>query len=140
MAKEKISKSAEETMAIAENFAQSLKPATILALEGDLGSGKTTFIKGLAKGLGLADLDEVKSPTFALMHIYETVPPIYHFDLYRLESEKEIESIGFDEFLNQPATIICIEWAGRAEKFLPPSALRVKFEMIGPTDRRIIFS
>ena len=74
--------SIEETFQIAGDLAKQLKKGDVLRFEGDLGAGKTTFIKGLAQGLGLVNEDEVKSPTFVIMHIYQTPIPIYHFDLY----------------------------------------------------------
>ncbi len=134
---EKITQSEQETLETARVFAKSLKPGTVIALFGNLGSGKTTFIKGVALGLGLKNPDEVKSPTFALMHVYETKIPLYHFDLYRLESEKEIANIGFEEFINDPKAITCVEWAERAKGLLPKTHIRIELEVAGPTQRRI---
>ncbi len=133
-----VSPSKNKTIAYAKKFSAKLKPGDIIALTGNLGGGKTTFIKGLALGLGLDDPDEVKSPTFALMHVYRTKPPIYHFDLYRLESPKEIENIGLDEFLQDASAICCVEWADRAAEFFPPSTYRVHFEVVGTNERRIV--
>ena len=132
-----ITHSAEETIACAKKFGAALKPGTVIALEGNLGSGKTTFIKGLALGLGLKDPDEVKSPTFALMHIYPSNIPLYHFDLYRLENEKDAENIGLSEFLNDPKAISCVEWAERAAKLMPANTRRIRFRVEGETTRSI---
>ena len=132
-----ISKSKRETIEFARKFAAALKPGSVIALDGDLGSGKTTFIKGLALGLGLKEEDEVKSPTFAIMHLYEADVPLYHFDLYRLESDKEIAAIGFEEILENKNIVICIEWAERAKTFLPPATHRVQFQVTGDEERRI---
>ena len=133
------SRSLEETLSFAKNYSAKLKPGAVLALTGDLGSGKTTFIKGLAAGLGLKDADEVKSPTFALMHVYQARFPIYHFDLYRLDSAKEVEEIGFEEFINDPKAISCVEWAEKAGLLLPPQTQWLRFEVTGETCRRIQF-
>lgn len=131
------SRSREETISFARKFARSLKLGDVIALEGDLGSGKTTFIKGIALGLGLSDADEVKSPTFVLMHRYLTKPPLYHFDLYRLDSAREVEAIGLEEFLNDPKAISCVEWADKAPSFFPRSTYRIRIEITGESSRRI---
>lgn len=125
------------TVRLGKTFAKKLKPGTVIALSGGLGSGKTTFIKGIAVGLGLKDPDEVKSPTFALMHIYATKIPLYHFDLYRLEGLKEIQNIGFEEFAADPKAITCIEWAAKARSLLPSNVIQVVLETTGPNTRRI---
>ena len=132
-----ISQSPEETITFAREFAKTLKPGSAVAFSGDLGSGKTTFIKGIALGLGLKNPDEVKSPTFALMHIYPTKIPLYHFDLYRLESLKEIETIGFEEFITDPKVISCIEWAEKAAKLLPDETFYIQIELSGENSRKI---
>lgn len=135
-----LSHSEKETMKIAARFAKQLKPGSVVALEGTLGSGKTTFIKGMAAGLGLKDSGEVKSPTFVLMHIYPACIPLYHFDLYRLEGKKEIEGIGLDEFIHDPKAITCVEWAEKAGELLPDSAHHILFQVTGKRTRRIQFS
>ena len=137
--KELITHSEKETIGIAKKFAKTLKPGAVVALEGDLGSGKTTFIKGVALGLGLKDADDVKSPTFAILHVYPTTPKLYHFDLYRFETAKEAEAIGFEEFTNDPGVISCIEWPERAAALIPPSAIRLRLEVAGEHSRKIFF-
>lgn len=129
----------KQTIAKAKQYAKTLQPGTVLALTGDLGSGKTTFIKGIAMGLGLKDQDEVKSPTFTLMHIYPTRIPLYHFDLYRLDRESDLHTIGFEDFVNDPSVIVCIEWAEKARKLLPRNTRRIQLEITGPRSRRIRF-
>ncbi|HLD50065.1 MAG TPA: tRNA (adenosine(37)-N6)-threonylcarbamoyltransferase complex ATPase subunit type 1 TsaE [bacterium] len=136
--KEFISRSEKETIAFAKKFAKKLKPGAVVTLEGDLGSGKTTFIKGIALGLGLKDQDEVKSPTFAIMHVYPTKPKLYHFDLYRFESPKDAEAIGFEEFTNDPEAVSCVEWPERAAGFIPGSAIRLRFEVTGENARKVL--
>ena len=129
--------SPEETISIAKAAAKKIKPGTVIALSGNLGSGKTTFIKGLALGLGLEDQNGVTSPTFALMHIYPSKPPVYHFDLYRLESIKEIQDIGFEEFISDPAVITCVEWAEKAGELMPKNALKIQFTILDENSRKI---
>lgn len=101
-----------------------------------MGSGKTTFVKGIALGLGLKKADEVKSPTFVLMHVYPTKIPLYHFDLYRLEGDKDYRAIGLEEFINHPAAISCIEWADKAPQIFE-SAYHVRMAVCGQSSRRI---
>src|SRR4051812_25596177 len=107
----KITKSPEQTIQMASDFSKNLKSGDILLLQGDLGAGKTTFVKGLAKGLK-AKVNEVVSPTFVLMNIYEGKLPIYHFDLYRLEKPEELASLSMDEYLDGDG-IAVIEWPKR---------------------------
>jgi len=131
------SNSAEETIEFAISFASGVKPGTVLCFEGQLGSGKTTFIKGLAVGLGLKDVQQVKSPTFVLMHIYKTTVPLYHFDCYRLDSLEELENIGFEDFVNDPKSIACVEWAEKAGELIPAHARHIRFEILDSSKRRI---
>lgn len=135
--KELVSRSEQETLNAAKELAKVLKPGSVIALHGNLGAGKTTFIKGIALGLGLKNRDEVKSPTFAIMHTYPTKPILYHFDLYRLETEKEIANIGFEEFVSDSSAITCVEWPERGQSLLPQSVVSVRLEVAGPTERKI---
>ena len=93
----KFTNSEEETILFAENFARNLKSGDVVLLSGELGSGKTTFIKGIARAIGI-DQDEIKSPSFVIMNLYEGRIPLYHFDLYRLENNEDINDLGFEEF------------------------------------------
>ena len=135
-----ITGSAQETIEFAKVFAKDLKPGTVLCLEGQLGSGKTTFIKGLAKGLGLKHPEQVKSPTFVLMHVYKAKIPLYHFDCYRLDSTEELENIGFEDFVNDPAAIACVEWAEKAKALIPSHACHIHFEILDASKRSITIS
>lgn len=114
-----ITASAKQTMAFARKFAARLEAGDIIALQGCLGSGKTTFVKGLALGLGVDDAKKVKSPTFVVMHIYPARLPLYHFDLYRMESMQDLFAIGFEDFAGDPGAVSCVEWAEKTEKTLP---------------------
>lgn len=119
-------KSPEETVAFGRHLAKSLKSGDIVCLFGDLGSGKTTLIKGIAAGLKV-DLKDVSSPTFVLMNIYEGRLPVYHFDLYRLEDIEGIAAIGYDEFFYGDGVSV-IEWADRLGDFMPDEYLRIDIE------------
>jgi len=129
--------SAQETIEFAKKLAADLKPGMVLCLEGQLGSGKTTFIKGLAEGLGLKHPEQVKSPTFVLMHIYKAKTPLYHFDCYRLDSSEELENIGFQDFISDPHAISCVEWAEKAKGLIPLHACHICFEIFDTLKRRI---
>ncbi|MFH0985235.1 MAG: tRNA (adenosine(37)-N6)-threonylcarbamoyltransferase complex ATPase subunit type 1 TsaE [Candidatus Omnitrophota bacterium] len=129
--------SAQETMDLGKSVASEVKPGTVLCFEGQLGSGKTTFIKGLAEGLGLERSAQVKSPTFVLMHIYKVKTPLYHFDCYRLNSLEELENIGFEDFVNDPRAISCVEWAEKAGDLIPAKARHIRFEILDASRRRI---
>lgn len=108
-----------------------------MALTGEIGSGKTVFIKGLARGLGVEDSNQVKSPTFVLLHLYKGRLPIHHFDLYRLENEADLEAIGFDDFLADRMAVSLVEWADRAPRRIPRNSFRVEIKITGHTSRTI---
>jgi tRNA threonylcarbamoyladenosine biosynthesis protein TsaE len=101
---------------------------------GTLGAGKTTFIQGFAKGLGVGVDDYVRSPTFALVHVYHGRVSLYHFDLYRLSSCDEVQDIGFEEYLDADGVVI-IEWPDKFPEILPPIRLEISIR-IGDSDRR----
>ena len=106
---EYISRSTEETEKIAFEFAKNLTGGEVITLDGDLGAGKTAFTRGLAKGLGI--IDSVTSPTFTIVNEYRNGKiPLFHFDVYRLESSDEMYDIGWDDYISQGAVIV-IEWA-----------------------------
>lgn len=119
-------KTAEETLLFGEKLARLLVPNTIIALSGDLGAGKTTFVQGLAKGLHIED--PIVSPTFVYLNIYEGTLPLFHFDLYRLKSASDFEELGFSEYFHQEG-VCAIEWPERIE--IPPSALHLHFTYDG---------
>lgn len=112
--------SAEETLSFAAALAPHLKPNTVLALSGDLGAGKTTFVQGLAQGLGIDQ--PIVSPTFVYLNLYSAVVPLFHFDLYRLKQASDFFSLGFEEYFEKEG-ICAIEWPERISSFLPPSTL-----------------
>lgn len=115
--------SAQETFALGEAFSSYLKPNAILALSGDLGAGKTTFVQGLAVGLGIEDT--VVSPTFIYLNIYDSPSiPLFHFDLYRLKSHEDFMKLGFAEYFDEGG-ICAIEWPERIN--LPSQAIHLEF-------------
>ena len=129
-----VTNSAAETEKFARELAASLKPDDVLAFYGGLGIGKTTFVRGLALGLG--SLDEVSSPTFSLVHEYRSTPKLYHFDMYRVTSFDDLYSTGFFDYLETGA-ILAIEWSENIEDALPDRTIRVTFERLEEEKRRI---
>ena len=115
--------SAEETFKLGEMTGGKLKPGTVVCLDGDLGVGKTVFVKGVAKGLGIKE--PVVSPTFTILQEYrEGRIPLYHFDVYRIEDPEEMYEIGFDDYLYGDGVCL-IEWAKRVTELLPEDVLRI---------------
>jgi len=117
------------------------KGALIIGLKGDLGGGKTTFLQGFSKGLGIKQ--KITSPTFVIMRRYKIqntrykIQNFYHIDCYRIEKPKEILNLGFKEIISNPQNIVVIEWADRIRKILPKKAIIIKFEFVGKTTRKI---
>ena len=131
-----LSESAEATTNFAAKFATVLKPGAIVALVGNLGAGKTTFTKGIAKGLGVKDYRHVNSPTFVLIKEYKGRVPLYHFDLYRLDNIKDIEDLDSDGyFFGKGITVI--EWADKCKALLPKDCIKVKFKIKSENEREI---
>ena len=131
-----ITNSPQETQAIAANVAATLKPGTCIALDGQLGAGKTQFVRGLVVGLG-GNSRDVSSPTFVLLNIYQTPKmPVYHLDAYRVAGADDLQAIGFSELLEQQGVVV-IEWAGRVESLLPKDCIRINIEVEGESQRSI---
>lgn len=134
--------SPEETLSLGEFVAKAL-PSGVLALHGELGSGKTVFVKGLARGLGVGD--DIPSPTFVIEQVYEAPSPehdegrvrLRHIDAYRLHSAEELASSGATT--DGEGELIAVEWAGRVLAALPPERIDVGFEHTGERSRRITF-
>lgn len=112
--------SSEETLAFGQKMASELPRNSIIALSGDLGAGKTTFVQGLALGLGITE--PIQSPTFVLLNIYEG---LYHFDLYRLKTSSDFTSLGFDEYFHKGG-ICAIEWPDRIANLLPAETIYIE--------------
>ncbi len=143
-----VTKNEQETKEFAEKMASDFlntenkrKGAAVLALEGVLGAGKTTFAQGFANGLKINE--GVKSPTFLIMKEYDidfktsNFKKFYHIDCYRLEGEGDLDSIGFSEILKNPENLVLIEWAGNIKKALPKDCKKIKFYYISENKRKI---
>ncbi len=126
--------SEEETEALGERLGKCLPSGSVVALYGDLGAGKTALVRGMARGLELGEA--VSSPTFTIVNEYPGHPALFHFDLYRLKNAEELYAIGWEDYLDRDG--ICVtEWSENAEEALPEDAVRVFFERLGETERRI---
>jgi tRNA threonylcarbamoyladenosine biosynthesis protein TsaE len=131
-----ISSSEEETHRTAFNIAKSLPMPAHVLLYGDLGAGKTLFAKGLAEGFGVADVNEVSSPTFTLINEYSGRVKIYHIDLYRIETGK-LEGLGLEEIFDEPNAAVIVEWAERLGTFDTAGAIKVFLSYVDEHSRRI---
>ena len=140
MKKENITSDSIQTKKLGEKFAKEIlekkpkKTAFVVGLEGELGGGKTTFLQGFAKGLGIKE--KILSPTFVIMKKFND---FYHIDCYRIEKPKELLDLGFKKITSNPKNIIVIEWADRIRKIMPKHTLWIKFDFINEKRRRITF-
>jgi len=131
-----VSHSVTETETFAAAFAQTLKGGECIALHGDLGAGKTQFVRGLVKGLR-GDGRAVSSPTFVLLNVYETGSlKVFHLDAYRVQGPEDFEAIGFSELLEQGG-IVVVEWAERISDLLPRDAIDISLRATGAQQREI---
>jgi tRNA threonylcarbamoyladenosine biosynthesis protein TsaE len=121
-----LTSSAEETISIGEQLAKALAPDTSLALYGDLGVGKTTFVKGIAKGLNIKN--SITSPTFNLFSIYNGEKQLLHLDAYRLSSEQSIESLMIDDFLKSPYLCV-VEWPDNVPELIDANTLKLRLSI-----------
>jgi tRNA threonylcarbamoyladenosine biosynthesis protein TsaE len=128
--------SEEETIALGERIARELPRRAVVLLIGDLGAGKTTLAKGIVKGLGAGEPDDVSSPTFTLIHEYGT--RVYHIDLYRLDRAAEAAALGIEELFDKDAVVL-IEWGERFPELLPVERIEIRLEQGEGDDRRIEF-
>jgi tRNA threonylcarbamoyladenosine biosynthesis protein TsaE len=125
------------TLAIAERIAETLMPAPrLVILRGDLGAGKTTLVKGIAATLGAADPEEVTSPTFTLVHEYQgSKLRLYHLDLYRLETERELATLGLEEMIESPDALVLVEWGEKFPSVVARATGEVAIENLGGDER-----
>lgn len=130
------SNSEANTIDLGKEFASKLSVGDVVCLEGDLGTGKTHFIKGIAEGLGI-DASKVSSPTFNIVNEYTGEIPLYHFDCYRIEREEEMQEIGFDDYLFGDGVSV-IEWPSKISGLIPENAIKINMEHAGKS-KRIIF-
>jgi len=136
-----ISKSDKDTKLLGKKIAEGIKEGTVVALTGNLGSGKTTFVQGMAKGLGIKQ--RIISPTFIIMRKYEIkkgqLRSFYHVDLYRLEGniKSELLNLGIADIMKSGSFLVVIEWAEKAKDFLPEKTIWIDFETIKDNERKI---
>ena len=130
-----ISYSEKETMDLAKVFAKSVDVGDIICLEGELGAGKTHFVKGFVSAFGI-DPNDVTSPTFAIIQEYYGEIPVYHFDFYRIEKKEEALEIGVEEYFYNDGVCI-IEWPDRVKDLIPEQSMYIKIKQTGPTTRLI---
>lgn len=132
-----ITKSAQESRELGKKIGRFLLAGDVVALVGELGSGKTTLIQGLAEGIGVSDF--VTSPTFILIGEYQGRCPFIHVDLYRLQKIEEIENLGILEYFGR-TDIVAIEWAEKMEELLPQNFIKIEMETLNENERRICIS
>ena len=133
-----ISGSPDMTLRLGEVLGSLLRPGMVLALAGDLGSGKTCLTQGLARGAGVPADEPVTSPTYTLVNHYHGRLDLYHFDFYRLESLEDLEDLGFDEYLSRQGVVIC-EWSQRFAR-LDQDIMQIELEWHGDRQRKITLS
>lgn len=139
--REYITRSAEETIALGRELASMLKEARIVILRGDLGAGKTTMVKGIAEGLQAASRDDITSPTFTLIHEFRGPDvTLYHVDLYRIETERELQTLGLDELFAEPENLVLLEWGEKFPRFQRERDVEIAIERGGGQQRRIILT
>lgn len=135
--KKYFSKSAAETKAIGAKLAKEI-PHGVIALNGELGTGKTVFVQGFAKGLDIKE--KIISPTFVLIRQHK-IPKrnqiLYHIDLYRLENDSQIKGLGLEEIINNPNNLVLIEWAEKIEQYLPNKTIKIFMKKAGDNSRLI---
>jgi len=153
-----ITKSASQTQKLGEKIGRDLKPPVVIALYGDLGSGKTTFIQGLAKGLGIKK--RITSPTFVFIRQYEISLPrspfghlgggeattstparcdvFYHVDLYRIEKKDKVQNLGLEEIFSESQAVVAIEWAEKIKEMLPEKRIDIQFNYLNQNERKVI--
>ena len=134
--REVITSSPEQTIALGRQLARELEPSALVLLYGDLGTGKTTLVKGIVSGLGLAAEEEVTSPSFVFVHAFRNHVRLYHVDLYRIEEPTELETLGLDDLLAEQAVVV-VEWAERLALPALTPAVCVYLDTVSDEQRRI---
>jgi len=136
--REFITNSAEETVELGRRLAAELKPPKLVLLHGDLGAGKTTMVKGIAEAFEAASQDDVTSPTFTLIHEYRGPEvSVYHIDLYRIETARELETLGLDELIADERNLVLVEWGEKFPKLVRDKDIEIVIDRTGPDSRMI---
>jgi tRNA threonylcarbamoyladenosine biosynthesis protein TsaE len=129
---------AEDTVALGGKLAARLAPPKLVLLRGDLGAGKTTLVKGIVEGFQAASQEDVTSPTFTLIHEYRSASvEIYHIDLYRVDTQRELETLAIDDLFG-PRSLVIIEWGEKFERFRQERDVEIAIERTGENQRRIM--
>ena len=134
-----ITQSAEDTIAMGRRLAERLSPPVVVLLWGELGAGKTTLTKGIISGLGAGREEDVTSPTFTLVHVFQNHGKVYHVDLYRVEDFHDLETLALEDVLAEPAVVI-VEWPERLTLRTDWPAVHVQLEHLEGDTRRIIIA
>ena len=132
--------SADETITAGRLLGNFLQPGQMIVLRGDLGAGKTTLVKGIAEAFDAALQEDVTSPTFTLVHEYRgPVVTLFHIDLYRVDTARELMTLGIDDLRSEPGSIVLVEWGEKFAQIADESDGEIAIERTGPTERRIVF-
>jgi len=135
------SHSADETISIGRSLRGLLHAGQMIVLRGDLGAGKTTLVKGIAEGFRAALQQDVTSPTFTLVHEYRGPEvTLFHIDLYRIDTERELRTLGIDDLRSEPHSILLVEWGEKFDQIVQESAAEIRIERIGEDERKIVFA
>ncbi len=136
---EYITNSAEETVALGRKMAPTLKQARMVILRGDLGAGKTTLVKGIAEGLQAASQDDVTSPTFTLIHEFRGPEVnLFHVDLYRVDTPRELDTLGLDELFAEDGNLVLLEWGEKFPRFVEERDVEIGLERQSDQERKIV--
>jgi tRNA threonylcarbamoyladenosine biosynthesis protein TsaE len=139
MTREFQTQAAEETIALGAELLPLLKNAHLVLLRGDLGTGKTTLVKGIAEAFGAAERDDVNSPTFTLVHEYRGPQNcIFHIDLYRIETERELATLGIEDLLHEDGSLLLVEWGEKFPRLTRDRDVEIAIERIGPDARKFV--
>jgi len=137
MTREFTTKSAEETIALGRELASMLVPPKIVVLRGDLGAGKTTLVKGITECFRAASEEDVTSPTFTLIHEYRGASvAVYHIDLYRVDTQRELETLGLDDLMSENSVLL-IEWGEKFARFERDRDVEIALERLSENERRV---
>ena len=131
-------RSADETIALGRQLASRLRDVRMVILRGDLGAGKTTLVKGIVEGLNAASQDDVTSPTFTLIHEYRGPDvTLYHVDLYRIETQREFDTLCLDELFVDDGNLVLIEWGEKFPRLVAECDAEIRIQWVGESERGI---
>jgi tRNA threonylcarbamoyladenosine biosynthesis protein TsaE len=132
-----VTHSAEETIALGRSLAPILLPPKLVLLRGDLGAGKTTLVKGIARAFNAAEEEDVTSPTFTLIHEYRGPHVnVYHVDLYRVDTPRQLETLGLDDLVAENSVLL-LEWGEKFQRFVDERDIEIQIDHLGEDERRI---